>query len=40
MIYFVLVLGLMLRLISLNQSLWLDEATTAIVVRMPLTDFY
>ncbi|MEK7100213.1 MAG: glycosyltransferase family 39 protein [Patescibacteria group bacterium] len=40
MIYFVLVLGLMLRLISLNQSLWLDEATTAIVVRMPLTDFF
>jgi len=40
MIYLVLVLGLMLRLISLNQSLWLDEATTALVSKMPLTDFF
>lgn len=40
MIYLVLILGLLLRLISLNQSLWLDEATTALVAKMPLTDFF
>ena len=33
MIFLILLLGLLLRLISLNQSLWLDEATSAIVVR-------
>jgi len=32
-IYFILVLAGLLRLVSLNQSLWLDEATTAQVVR-------
>ncbi len=30
---FILIISLFLRLISLNQSLWLDEATTAIVAR-------
>ena len=38
--YLVLVLGLALRLISLNQSLWLDEATTALVSQMNLADFF
>ncbi|MEK7188859.1 MAG: glycosyltransferase family 39 protein [Patescibacteria group bacterium] len=33
MIFLILVLGLVLRLISLDQSFWLDEATSGIVVR-------
>src|SRR5258708_21751776 len=33
MIYIFLLLGLVLRLISLNQSFWIDEATTGNVVR-------
>src|SRR3989344_607557 len=33
MIYLILILGLVIRLISLNQSFWLDEATSATVVR-------
>lgn len=33
MIYAILTLGLVLRLISINQSLWLDEATSALVAR-------
>jgi len=33
MIYPILVLGLLFRLFSLNQSFWLDEATSATVVR-------
>lgn len=40
LIFLILILGLILRLISLNQSLWLDEATTALVAKMPLTDFF
>ena len=40
MIYPILFLGLILRLFSLNQSLWLDEATTALVAKMPLTYFF
>ena len=40
MIYLVLFFGLIFRLISLNQSLWLDEATTALVARMPIADFF
>ena len=32
--------GLLIRLININQSLWLDEATTAIVAKMPLYDFF
>ncbi len=40
MIYIILFLGLILRLISLNQSLWLDEATSALAAKMPLTDFF
>ncbi len=40
MIYIVLLLGLLVRLISLNQSLWLDEATTALVSKMPIVDFF
>ena len=33
MIYLILIVGLVLRLISLNQSLWLDEAIGALAVR-------
>jgi len=33
MIWLILILGLILRLISLNQSFWLDEATSATVVK-------
>ena len=33
MIYLILILALALRLVSLNQSLWLDEATSVIVAR-------
>lgn len=40
MIYLVLFLGLLLRLISLNQSLWLDEATTALVAGFSISDFF
>ncbi len=40
MIYLVLVVGLILRLISLNQSLWLDEATSALVAKMPVNDIF
>ncbi len=36
----VLAVGLVLRLISLNQSLWLDEATTALVAKMPLAGIF
>lgn len=40
MIYIVLILSLFIRLISLNQSLWLDESTTALVAKMSLSDFF
>jgi len=40
MIFLVLGIGLVLRLISLNQSLWLDEATTALVAKMSLRDIF
>ncbi len=33
MIWLILILGLILRVISLNQSFWLDEATSATVVK-------
>ena len=33
MIFFILIFGLVLRLISLNQSFWLDEATSGLVIR-------
>lgn len=33
MIWFILLLGLILRLISLNQSLWLDEAINTLAVK-------
>lgn len=35
-----LVIGLVLRLISLNQSLWLDEATSALAARMSLINLF
>lgn len=40
MIYLILFLGLILRLVSINQSLWLDEATTALVSQMSISDFF
>lgn len=40
MIFLILFSGLIIRLISLNQSLWLDEATSALVARMPLVDIF
>ncbi len=40
MIYLILGLGLGLRLIGLNQSLWLDEAVQVLASRMPLNDFF
>ena len=39
MILAILVLALVLRLISLNQSLWLDEATTALVSVMSTAQY-
>ncbi|EKE12574.1 MAG: hypothetical protein ACD_13C00166G0001, partial [uncultured bacterium] len=36
----VLILAVILRLVSLNQSLWLDEATSANVAVMSLPDFF
>lgn len=40
MIYLIILAGLILRLISINQSLWLDEATTALVAKMSLGDIF
>lgn len=40
MIWLILLIGLFFRVISLNQSLWLDEATTALVSRMSLGDIF
>lgn len=40
MIYLVLFVGLILRLISLNQSLWLDEATSVLAAKMSITDLF
>ena len=39
-ILIILILGLTLRLISLNQSLWLDEGTTALVAKMSLGNIF
>lgn len=36
MIIYILILGFFVRLISLNQSIWLDEGTTALVAGMDL----
>lgn len=40
MIYLIILAGLVLRLISINQSLWLDEATSAMVAKMPLAGIF
>ena len=40
MIWIILLFGLVLRIVSLNQSLWLDEATTALVSKMSLGDIF
>lgn len=39
-IWLILAVGLLFRLISLNQSLWLDEATTALVSKMSFSDIF
>jgi mannosyltransferase len=38
MIYSILLLGLLMRLVSLNQSFWLDETTTATVATKTFTE--
>jgi len=40
MIFLVLFLALILRLINLNQSLWLDEAVGAITVKGPFLGIF
>jgi len=40
MIYLISLLGLGLRLISLNQSLWLDEAVQIWASSLPLNEFF
>jgi uncharacterized membrane protein len=40
MIFPIILFGFILRLISLNQSLWLDEATTALVAKMSIPDIF
>ena len=40
MIYLILLAGIVFRFISLNQSLWLDEATTALVSKMSLGEIF
>lgn len=50
MIYLILILGLILRLVSLNQSLWLDEAINVVnaknlglltfITKYPIGDFH
>lgn len=40
MIWLILLFGLFLRIITLNQSLWLDEATTALVSKMSLGNIF
>lgn len=37
-IFPILILGFIIRLFSLNQSLWLDEATTGLVAQMNVTE--
>ncbi|MBL7036660.1 glycosyltransferase family 39 protein [Candidatus Microgenomates bacterium] len=39
-IVFILTIGFITRLFSLNQSLWLDEATTGLVSQMPTADIF
>jgi len=36
----IILIGFALRLVSLNQSLWLDEATTALVAKMSVGDIF
>ena len=40
MIFYILLLGFIFRVISLNQSLWLDEATTALAAKMDISYFF
>lgn len=40
MLFLVLLVGLLVRLISLNQSLWIDEATNALVSKMSIADIF
>jgi mannosyltransferase len=36
----IVALATILRLVAINQSLWLDEATTAMVSKMPVSDIF
>lgn len=40
MILIILIFGLVLRLISINQSFWIDEATSALTTKISLHDFF
>lgn len=40
MLILILLVALFIRLLSLNQSLWLDEATTALTANLSLYDFF
>src|SRR5471030_1173670 len=40
MIFFILIFSFVLRIISIGQSLWLDEATSAMTTRMSLSNFF
>jgi len=40
MLFLTLATALLLRIISLDQSLWLDEGTTALVSQMSLQDYF
>ena len=40
MIFLIIFVGMILRSISLNQSFWLDEATTALVAKMSVSEMF
>ncbi len=40
MIVFIILSGFVLRLISINQSLWIDEATSALTTKMSVVDLF
>ncbi len=40
MIYLILALALVLRLVLINQSFWLDEAATLLTARLPLSNLF
>lgn len=40
MIIIIIIVGLIIRLVSINQSLWLDEATSALVAKMSVVQMF